>query len=336
MGERVRWIDIAKGYGIMLVVAGHLGIPYFGIYITSFHLPLFFMLAGVTFSSTNKGFGEFFKKKMKSLLVPYFCLGVPLIISSFVTRLSDGENIYEISDYLYVIWQFLLQRRMYTIWFLMCLFLLEIIFYLIAKILNYSLIKMGIASIIMGVLGVVYFKIVGITLPFNIDACFTAMPFFYLGYVMKNERFQKNLFDLPKIYVLLFIIINLVCVTGNKYLAGENLNMATNEYGFVPLTFIAAVSGIACVLLISKWFPINIVQYLGKRTLVYFAWHQSIAIPMLLFIFDILKLFKNDTIISDGIRDVVLFLMIFILLAPVDIFIRRTRLRVILGLKKTN
>lgn len=50
--ERINYIDIAKGIGILLVVLGH---GYSNInpvycWINSFHMPLFFILTGVLFS----------------------------------------------------------------------------------------------------------------------------------------------------------------------------------------------------------------------------------------------------------------------------------------------
>jgi fucose 4-O-acetylase-like acetyltransferase len=55
--ERKKFIDIAKGIGIIAVVAGHLffwlpvpeSYPSFLHFVHSFHMPLFFILAGVTF-----------------------------------------------------------------------------------------------------------------------------------------------------------------------------------------------------------------------------------------------------------------------------------------------
>ena len=84
MSERIAWLDFAKGVGIFLVVVGHAvgGIDVAGVpdeagllqaldqTIYAFHMPLFFLLSGVTFGMrppTNiqpalikKGFGVCF------------------------------------------------------------------------------------------------------------------------------------------------------------------------------------------------------------------------------------------------------------------------------------
>lgn len=74
--QRIHWIDIAKGIGIILVSFGHirngdgqsvwlpaLDTPINIIYL--FHMPLFFFLGGLTFSSRRQ-FPDFLKVKAKN------------------------------------------------------------------------------------------------------------------------------------------------------------------------------------------------------------------------------------------------------------------------------
>lgn len=56
-------------------------------HIFSFAAVLF--LSGIIFSA-NERFGIFVRKKVKRLLIPYLCLGVPLVITSFITRAIEG------------------------------------------------------------------------------------------------------------------------------------------------------------------------------------------------------------------------------------------------------
>ena len=75
MNNRNITIDIAKGLGIVLVVLGHNWIAQentelFEI-IFSFHMPLFFFLAGVFVGDSNNII-DFIIKKTDALLKPYF------------------------------------------------------------------------------------------------------------------------------------------------------------------------------------------------------------------------------------------------------------------------
>ena len=77
--ERINWVDIAKGIGIVLVLLGHAPrdsmrmqyplIDFLYYFIYSFHMPLFFFLAGMIFGHTqikkpSKSFLAFLKKKV--------------------------------------------------------------------------------------------------------------------------------------------------------------------------------------------------------------------------------------------------------------------------------
>lgn len=87
MSKRIAWIDIARGIGIILVVYGHVlrGLNHSGIMpagsilarsdysIYTFHMPLFFLLAGLNVKrSLQKGLAAFFKSKLWTIAYPYF------------------------------------------------------------------------------------------------------------------------------------------------------------------------------------------------------------------------------------------------------------------------
>lgn len=68
---RLQYLDIAKGFGIILVVLGHSGISETAVkYIYSFHMPLFFIISGYLYKSEDS-IGNFIKKKIKALYLPY-------------------------------------------------------------------------------------------------------------------------------------------------------------------------------------------------------------------------------------------------------------------------
>ena len=79
--QRLQFIDIAKGLGIMLVLFGHL-LPNHSVVkaiIYSFHMPLFFITAGYVLS--NRPFSSIIKKRFRSVIIPYLVFG--LIYGSF-------------------------------------------------------------------------------------------------------------------------------------------------------------------------------------------------------------------------------------------------------------
>jgi fucose 4-O-acetylase-like acetyltransferase len=55
--NRILWIDVCRGIGILLVVLGHCD-PFFNKYIYGFHMPLFFLLSGWLYNKQKSGGGR--------------------------------------------------------------------------------------------------------------------------------------------------------------------------------------------------------------------------------------------------------------------------------------
>ena len=75
--ERIEYIDLIKGVGIILVLLGHLPInETLHMQIYSFHMPLFMFISGlVAFNRSDYGFWSYFKQKFFRLLIPFFVIG---------------------------------------------------------------------------------------------------------------------------------------------------------------------------------------------------------------------------------------------------------------------
>ena len=74
MKNRLSYIDILKGFGIILVVFGHIyhnDIVVSWVY--SFHMPLFFFAAGWLYK--EKPVVVDIKRRFTTIMIPYFCFG---------------------------------------------------------------------------------------------------------------------------------------------------------------------------------------------------------------------------------------------------------------------
>lgn len=76
--ERLAYIDVARGFVIILMLIGHANAPdplvkaIFG-----FHMPFFFILSGFLYNKakwSELGFKKFTVSKFKAYIVPYFIL----------------------------------------------------------------------------------------------------------------------------------------------------------------------------------------------------------------------------------------------------------------------
>ena len=111
--------------------------------------------------------------------------------------------------------------------------------------------------------------------------------------------------------------------------------MIRGRYGCTPLTFLSAFAGIACVIIVSKWTSIRAIEYIGRYSMLYFAWHQTIMIPVSI---ELLNYFKFSITESTplGVFIAYKFAQLLIILAVITIcneIIRRTKLKFMLGVK---
>ena len=80
--QRIQYIDLAKGFCILLVVASHIlafyrtQLPYDSV-LKCFRMPLYFFLSGVFFKQ-YENFGGFVKRKINKLLIPFLFFYVTL------------------------------------------------------------------------------------------------------------------------------------------------------------------------------------------------------------------------------------------------------------------
>lgn len=333
--KRIEWIDMAKGYGIILVILAHTGVnPRLNHWIYTFHLPLFFFLSGYVFNAGNN-FKDFVFKKLKTMVIPYFCFASLIIIFQIFDQNISLNNL---STYLFeTLYSIIIQKRFWTLWFLTCLFFLDVIFYWAVKFCKNEL-AISIFAVASCCFGLLYYKYVGAVLFWNIDACFTALPFFAGGYIFKNNNkvltdyIEKYKFNKVAIFIML-MFLNLFCGVASRRVSGDGLEMFLCSYGSPLLTYISAFSGIGCTIMISKLFTLKSITYIGKNSLSFFALHQMIVMPLTKRIFTFLKLTNIELV---GIVDFVLYktlvmLAILGILFVINEVLLKTRLRFVLG-----
>ena len=139
--KRIDFIDLAKGFCIILVVLTHVN-TYFNIeyplkdVLASFRMPLYFILSGIFFK-TYGGFGGFLKRKVNNLLIPFFffyltlSFALPnfLYLCGYSVRNIDSLGLKSLFNFV-----FLDQFSNSPIWFLLCLFWTNIMCYIILTI----------------------------------------------------------------------------------------------------------------------------------------------------------------------------------------------------------
>ena len=198
--NRVEWIDIAKGVGIVLVSFGHLRngdgqsvwLPALDGLISAiylFHMPLFYLLGGLTFSMRG-GFRSFLLRKVRTLLVPYYVfslyfLAKPfaiLFIPSMRTAFQTTHN-YDIAHQFYDV---LIAGN--GLWFLMAFFVAEIIMYGIMSITRGNIFALSATGCLFITFSYVRTELLqDFVLPFQLLQGVGIAGFMCIGFVLKSQ-----------------------------------------------------------------------------------------------------------------------------------------------------
>ncbi len=331
--KRISWIDMAKGYGILFVIWAHLGTGALSTWMYSFHVPLFFFLSGVTFSA-KADFKQFIIKKAKALLLPYLFLGLVMIAYYIFASIINKE--FTSSFFLKIITNFILQKRYLTLWFLTTLFLLNVMAYPLIKKVKNQIVLLAV-SIVMLIAGLLYYKSGGGAIVWNIDVCFTAMPFFMVGYLYKkNYTLIQNFFYKKSRKILAFVTFlgcNILFLVLSISISGQGLDMHGNVYGCEPLMYLSAFFGIFAIVILSKAFELRCIIYIGKNSLLYYVWHLHLILPFAIKLWEMCGFLPAVTsgILIIYIYRIILLFTVIVMCTICNTVIQKTKLKFMLG-----
>ncbi|MFC7356172.1 acyltransferase family protein [Jejudonia soesokkakensis] len=288
MKERLEWIDQARGLSIFLVVYGH-NFPTYEPYIYSFHVPLFFFIAGIFHPSEVRFKGII--KRGKTVLLPYFIWASLLFLFWFFVGRKYGKSATQdlsvIDNFIGIFYAQGGQKYMdwgIPMWFLPCFFVLFLVFSVVRKIKNQFLCN-GIMLLCI-LIGFGWTRISEVHLPWSVDVALVALSFYLAGNLLKkwlNQLTKKK----AAIAFVVFLGINIL----GFYLNTGKVDMYRSLYGNELLFFVSGLAGSIASVLFFKAVPIfKFLSYLGRHTIVILATHLRMltAIKLVLvFIFGI-------------------------------------------------
>lgn len=220
--ERSVTIDIAKGICILLVVFGHINYtPELQAFIYTFHMPFFFLLSGMLFSRERyPSFGAFLKRKVRTLLCPFLFFGVlALILRLGFAVISYGVSAQAFKAIVPEIVNLILVPDSASVpngplWFLPCLFLMEILYYFISAMKKpCRLLVCGILTVVGWLLASPMLRPEGLIMPWCSDTALFAIGFFAIGHLL-SPQIKKGIQAASehKHRVILSIGVLLLCV----------------------------------------------------------------------------------------------------------------------------
>ncbi|MBP3222380.1 MAG: acyltransferase family protein [Actinomycetaceae bacterium] len=252
--KRIPTFDIAKGIGILAVITGHMS--YFSSshplhwVIFSFHMPLFFLVAGYFFRPTTAM--NMAKKRFHQLIVPYIVTGIIIAVLASVKEAALGDL--SKTPHVFIDWilkvafgsgthssYFFGITYIGPIWFLLALFFAQVFYTFIAD-KKYA----WIVSLLLFVAGVVTAPL--LWLPWSIQSAMTSLLFIHVGYVIRKH----NWFDPHKVQLIPFALSFIVWVVVVYVDHGKNY-FASNYFVCEPADVLGGITGTLVVLWISIW-----------------------------------------------------------------------------------
>ena len=286
--KRIKYLDIAKGISLLLVMISHsCGMPFGEKYFTAFYIQIFFILSGITY--TRRTVKENIIRRIKGVIIPYIIytiivialnilLGnlkksedmVNVVIGSLYSRYClypinySGENIY------------FLQIGNSPMWFLTAMFVSSCIFYFTVErvsVRNKSLYIYGLGLIVITIL----LDKLPILLPWSVDTASLGAFFMLIGYYGKRYYFQKTNYK----WLIFSLVLYIACCYFN-----EGINLSIREYGnyggisVIAVCIIGIIGSLLCInisKMIERVFVIReIFEFIGTNTILILALHVSI------------------------------------------------------------
>ena len=243
---RDRTVDIAKGLAIIIMIMGHamIGVEdydrIFSIWYHAWHMPIFYVFSGYFFSGKDSDPQTYILRKTKQLLVPFFCWGMIHILYNLINHLDINEMRSAVIVGLFIKPTEVAIADGAAIWFLASLFWMNIVFFILIKILNNSVL-LYVISFCIGICGMVAVQH-GINLPLGIDASLVGIPCMAAGYFMKEYQkvpFLKHILSLKVFELIPFAVISTMLIFYN----GEVNFRGGGYYQNWILTYVNGVVG---------------------------------------------------------------------------------------------
>lgn len=272
LNKRVEWIDILKGIGIIYVVIGHANNnQMLSRYINSFHMPLFFLISGYLFNhSKYENIIIFIKKKFKTLILPYCIFAIIGMVFQFSFREMLEIQFYKRQ----VLYGIITTNGIWNgpIWFLVCLFFVEILYYLLTSQDNKYIQNIGV--LLFSLIGYLLSNHFEVMLIWRLNTAFTALLFFHIGNIFKTKKnLNLNIAKAIIISISAFLISIFVAMKLNTLVI-----VSRGQYGNYFYFHIAALAGVIFYITLSKaidkiYILNKILSYLGKNSIVIMSLH---------------------------------------------------------------
>lgn len=277
--KRIEWIDLAKGICIFLVVFQHVSVALDIDYplktqFTSFRMPLYFILSGLFFKQ-YEGFIGFLKRKTNKLLIPFLFFLLTTSVIPFAILNHESSLKLFFTDMNGPVYNF-------AIWFLLCLFEINLLFYLIQWAAGrlaskYQTAAVLAVSLLLGCCGLAL-GVAQVKNPLYLCTMLTALPFFAFGWwLRRHTSFLSQPFAWKKDVPLMMVCILIVATCAFRVVYA--FNEIPREGA--PFIYLCGIAGTLLVLTLAKFIKrIPFVSFWGRYSIMVLCTHQVVVFVM--------------------------------------------------------
>lgn len=266
--QRIAYIDVAKGIGIILVVLGHC-LAYgcqnqFFRFIYSFHMPLFFFLSGYVFRSKDST--AFFTSKIKTLLLPVIFFQTLNLVLFSILYCSGRVFDKDLTQYHHFL-------TFGGFWFIITLLCVSSLYYVIYEKIVYRFNNKNILMLCFAmcflIIGLIYAPSIANQQNQPIATTMTAFFFYTCGGLFKSLVSNITVTNSRTRIIAFFIglALSALCFYFNGF-TEVNVDYNTSRYGNRLLFVANALLGSLAVIMISYAISKSkILEWYGKNTL---------------------------------------------------------------------
>lgn len=284
MQQRIQYIDLAKGFCIILVVLYHV-LQHFRVQseyvylLSTFRMPLYFFLSGLFFKE-YEGFLGFFLRKINKLFIPFcfFYLTTSFLLPNILHFCGVTVPHTEALG-IQGLWSFITIEKLANgpLWFLWCLFIINIFFYLCVIIVKKTCVSNAWQAVLMVILcftiGIVNSLFIAshINLLGFVDSAMAALPFFSVGYIFNKytDVLHPNTWDkyLPLLVAICFAL---------TFIFGGRCSYMHNRFWINPIAqYLCGITGTMFVIFSAKIIHnLPFISYWGRYSIMILVSHQ--------------------------------------------------------------
>lgn len=283
--QRDKSIDMLRFLGIFLVVLGHLGKNTTVVScVYGFHMPLFFFLSGYFFSEKKySSLGELLKRKFSTLIIPY---AIFFIVLYFYWLLVEKQ--FRTMDFDWwipltgIIYGTPYKGTMYSagaIWFLPCLFTVEVLYWCLFKLVR--------NKYIICIFAVISFILASNLKSWSLDWLPFALPqaMIALWYYSVAVNLQGiNKFHVKKTYSFLLAIVFILSYAWLfPFVSIDIYTLSIGAYWAALIVPIVMIMGLYFLFASIK--SVDFLTYIGMNCIIIIPFHQPLY-RAILFVFN--------------------------------------------------